>query len=356
MTTNSNPPTARASRNLAFFGPALGGHEGWVTTQGEVLAGLFTRAGHEVHLSSGRIHPVARAAEHLVDLVRWRRHVDAVVVSVFSGRAFALADETITLAGALGIPTVAWLHGGNLPAFGTAHPRWVKRVLGRADAIVSPTGYLARWADTIASGGQVIPNVLELDAYPYRVREQLRPRLLWMRTFQALYDPATAVRTLADLRAGGIDASLTMAGQDKGLLEATMSLASDLGVAPHITFPGFASAELKAKLFADHDIFLNTNVVDNAPVTVLEAAAAGLAVVSTDVGGIPDLLADGVSARLVAPRQPEAMAADVRDLLGDAAAAARLTANARTVAEASDWPAVRERWLALIDSIAVSRR
>ena len=356
MATDSDPPDGRHRANVAFFGPALGAQEGWVTTQGEVLAGLFTRAGYHVHLSSTRLHPVGRAIEHLVDLVRWRRQTDAVVVSVFSGRAFALADETITLAGALGIPTVAWLHGGNLPDFATAHPRWVTRVLGRADAIVSPTHYLARWADTITPGGQVIPNVVDLNAYRYRDPGPLRPRLLWMRTFQELYDPATAVRTLAELRATGTDASLTMAGQDKGLLDATQELARELGVTEHIVFPGFASGEQKTRLFADHDIFLNTNVVDNAPVTVLEAAAAGLAVVSTNVGGIPDLLADGVSARLVEPGQPAMMATAVGDLLGDTRAAERLTAAARAVAETSDWPAVRDRWLALLASIAVNRR
>ena len=59
-------------------------------------------AGHEVRTSSDRVNPLHRAAEHAGDLVRWRRQLDAVVVSVFSGRAFALGDESLTLARALG--------------------------------------------------------------------------------------------------------------------------------------------------------------------------------------------------------------------------------------------------------------
>ena len=332
---------------FAFLGPALGGHEGWVTTQGEVLAGLFAADGHPTLVSSTRLSPVGRAVDHARDLLRWRRQADVAIVSVFSGRAFALADESLALARVLGIPAIAWLHGGNLPTLGEQHPRWVRRVVRRADAVVAPTAFLARWADTLVPGTHVIPNVLNLDDYRFRNRSPLRPRLLWMRTFQELYDPETAVGTLAKLRSRGVDATLTMAGQDKGLLGATRALALELGVDDSISFPGFVAGSAKAELFDQHDIFLNTNVVDNAPVTVLEAAASGLVVVSTDVGGIPDLLADGEAARLVPSGDPAAMADTVADLLADPGQAARLADAARVVAERSQWPAVRDCWLAL---------
>ncbi len=337
---------------FAFLGPALGGHAGWVTTQGEVLAGLFAADGHPTLISSTRLSPMRRALDHAGDLVRWRRTADVAVVSVFSGRAFALADESLSLARALRLPTVAWLHGGNLPSLSEQHPRWVRRVLRNADEVVAPTAFLARWADTLVPGARVIPNVLDLDDYNFRSRVPLRPRLLWMRTFQELYDPATAVRALAELRSRGVEATLTMAGQDKGLLDATRNLATELGVGDSTAFPGFASGAQKAALFDQHDFFLNTNVVDNAPVTVLEAAASGLVVVSTDVGGIPDLLADGVAARLVPPSDPVVVADAVEGLLADQPGAARLTDAARQVAMASQWSSVRDQWLDLAADIS----
>ena len=60
----------------------------------------------------------------------------------------------------------------------------------------------------------------------------------------------------------------------------------------------------------EHDIFLNTNVVDNTPVSVLEAAASGLVPVATAVGGVPKLLTDDVDSLLVASGDDEAMALD----------------------------------------------
>lgn len=336
---------------FAFLGPVLGRHEGWVTTQGEVLAGLFAAEGHPTFISSTELSPLRRAADHAWDLCRWRRRVDVAVVSVFSGRAFALADESLSLARVLRIPAIAWLHGGDLPSLGQRHPRWVGRVLRSADAVVAPTAYLGRWAEAFVDDVRVIPNVLDLSDYQFRIRSPLRPRLLWMRTFHELYDPASAVRVLAALRDSGVDAQLTMAGQDKGLLDGTRALAEGLQVEGFVRFPGFVSGDQKAALFRDHDIFLNTNVVDNAPVTVLEAAASGLVVVSTDVGGVPDLLADGEAALLVPARDPEAMAWAMVQLLEQPATARRCALAASRVAQRSDWASVREQWHECVEAI-----
>lgn len=336
---------------IAFLGPALGRHDGWVTTQGEVLAGLFENDGHAALLSSSELNPLRRGADHARDLYRWRRSADIAVISVFSGRAFALADESLTLARALRIPSVAWLHGGDLPALGQNHPRWARRVLRTADAVVAPTAYLARWAEAFVGDVRVIPNVLDLDAYTFRARNPLRPELLWMRTFHELYDPESAVRALNALRLQGVPARLTMAGQDKGLLGETKALAAELAVGDVVRFPGFVSGADKTVLFDEHDFFLNTNIVDNAPVTVLEAAASGLVVVSADAGGVPDLLADGEAARLVPPKDPQAMATAVQELLMAPALATGLAIRARDVAERSAWPTVRDAWLGCCDRI-----
>lgn len=341
---------------FAFFGPALGRHEGWVTTQGEVLAGLFAEGEHRALVSSTQIAPLARGAAHARDAVRWRRSADVAVVSVFSGRAFALASESILLARALRTPVVAWLHGGGLPDFGDAHPRLARAVMRAADAVVAPSPFLARWATGLGVETRVIPNVLDLSAYRHRVRREVGPRLLWMRTFMEAYDPGNAVRTLAVLRSRGVDATLTMAGQDKGLLEPTKALAKELGVEDHVTFAGFVSGSEKTDLFDRHDIFLNTNLVDNAPVTVLEAAASDLVVVSTDAGGIPDLLTDGLSARLVPPGSAEAMADAVSEVIANPADAESMALAARSVAEGSGWPSVRDAWLALAGEVSRPRR
>jgi glycosyltransferase involved in cell wall biosynthesis len=137
---------------------------------------------------------------------------------------------------------------------------------------------------------------------------------------------------------------MTMAGADQGGLDQTRAEAERLGVIDRITFPGYIDQAGKQAAFADHDIFLNTNRIDNMPVSLLEAAASGLVPVATEVGGIPSLLTDGHDALLVPSEDDEAMAAAVQRLFDDADGYAKMSAAARRLAERSSWPAVRERW------------
>src|SRR4029079_1387395 len=117
------------------------------------------------------------------------------------------------------------------------HPRWARRLLALGDRVVAPSPYLARELGHLADI-EVIPNVIELDEYPFVLRGELAPRLWWMRTFHPLYHPELALEVLARLRVDHPDATLTMAGQDKGLLDATRAHAEALGVASAVRFPG----------------------------------------------------------------------------------------------------------------------
>ena len=113
-----------------------------------------------------------------------------------------------------------------------------------------------------------------------------------MRTFEHAYNPHLAVEVLALVRKERPDATMTMgrSGQRRVGLGPRAVNARGLGEA--VSFPGFLDEAGKARAFTDHDVFLNTNRIDNTPVSVIEAAAHGLPIVATEVGGIPYLLAD----------------------------------------------------------------
>ena len=99
------------------------------------------------------------------------------------------------------------------------------------------------------------------------------------------------------------------------------------------------------------DVFLNTTNIDNTPVSVLEAMACGLCVVSTNVGGIPYLLADGKDSLLVEPAKEEAMADAVRTVLGEPGLAGGLSRAARAKTESLDWMTILPQWEAMLASL-----
>lgn len=339
---------------LCFVGPMLGVNPGWVTTQGEILAALLAGEGYSVRVTSHIPARLPRLADTLRSLVAWRNEIDLVVHQVFSGPAFAVTDAASQLCSLLNLPQIMVLRGGALPEFAAKRGNWVGRVLRRAAVVVAPSAYLARdftRFPELAPRLRIIPNILDIEKYPFRLRTAAQPRLLWMRTFHEIYHPEMAVETLAELRRTHPTATLTMAGQEKGLHGTVRELAASMGLADAVRFPGFLGPEDKVREFGTHDIYLNTNRVDNMPVSVLEAGAFGLPVVATAVGGVPDLLRDGETGLLVPDGDAAAMAQAIRRLLNEQELAVALSTNGRRLAESCAWEPVRGQWEALFDEV-----
>jgi len=340
---------------LGWFAPMLGHEPDRTPDVFETLAPLLADRGHPAITASRETSSVRRAIDLRQSLHRHRRELDVAIVHIYSGRYFLVVDRLVATAKAAGLPVVGVMAGGGLPALAQRHPRWVRRVLGRLDVLVAPSPYLARLAEGLGRTATVIPNPLDVEAIEFRQRTTVRPRLLWMRAHHEIYDPVGAVRVVEHLVTGGIDARLTMAGGDKGALRQVAAEVDRRGLADRVELTGFVSGADKKGLLADNDIFLNTTTVDNTPVSVLEAAAAGLAIVSTDVGGIPDLLTDGVDALLVPPRSAELMAAAVRKLLDAPPLAASLSSAGRSLAERSAPLLVADSWEALLRRVQAER-
>ncbi|QXC60278.1 glycosyltransferase family 4 protein [Aquihabitans sp. G128] len=335
---------ARRQAVLGFVGIHAGRRTDQPVSQNETLALLFESVGYRVRRTSAVKHPILRTADQLLSLLWWR-DVDVVIVAVFSGPSFRIAEFSSFLARHVRPKKVVlFMHGGNLPTFGPEHERRVRRTFDRADLLLAPSPFIADAFRPWGYDVRVIPNVLSIDRYRYDRRTAARPALLWMRTFHEHYHPELAIEVLARVAAVHPEATLTMGGADHGLLEATRARAEELGVLDRVRFAGYLDAAGKQAAFAAHDVFLNTNRVDNMPVSVLEAAASGLVPVATEVGGIPDLLTDGVDSVLVPGGDADAMAAAVLRLIDDPARYAALAAGARALAESCAWPAVGRRW------------
>ena len=95
-------------------------------------------------------------------------------------------------------------------------------------------------------------------------------------------------------------------------------------------------------------VFINTTNFDNTPVSVIEAMALGIPVVSTNVGGLPFLIDNGTDGLLVQPRDANAMVEAIIKLKNDTDLMTELVNNARYKVEDFAWNAVKPRWEALL--------
>jgi glycosyltransferase involved in cell wall biosynthesis len=329
----------------------VGRNPGCVTTQGEIVFDLLRAAGFPVISVSDKANRYRRLLDIAASLTRLRKQIAVQCLQVYGGPSFVVEDIASRLGRLFGHRIVMHLHGGALPAFMARFPRWTRRVFRRADAFVTPSKFLARALAGHGFEAQIIPNVVDVSGYTYRHRTEVRPRLFWMRSFHPIYNPMMAMRVLHRVRAFAPDASLVMAGQEKGSQAQVRREALTLGLDGALRLPGFLDLPGKLREGNAADIYLNTNRVDNTPVAVLEAGALGLPVVSTNVGGMPDLLTQDETGLLVPDDDDAAMASAIRRLLDTPSLAARLSANGRRLSESCSWDHVRPQWQELFSKL-----
>jgi glycosyltransferase involved in cell wall biosynthesis len=217
-----------------------------------------------------------------------------------------------------------------------------------AHHIAVPSEYLRDVFTRYGHHVHVIPNVIDLSRFSYRESRPLRPHLLSTRNLEPHYRVDVILHAYARLKPRVPAATLTIAGygSEEGRLRrlvATHRLAD-------VRFLGRVEPRDVPRLLDDADVFLNASVVDNQPVSILEAFAAGIPVISTPTGDIGALVRDRETGLQVPTFDPDAMAGAIECLLADPERAAAYAARARDLTARFTWPAVREAWAALYRS------
>ncbi len=295
-----------------------------------------------------------RGADMCVTTLFHRRKYDLAVVDLYSGMAFLWGEALSILLSVLRRPFVLVLHGGGLPEFAKSHPKRVEACLKRASAVAAPSPFLLEKMQCYRSDIFLIPNALDLSAYEYQIRKSPQPNLIWLRSFHEIYNPSQGPRVVSLLMKDFPKITLTMVGPDKGdgSFQHAQQVVADLKISDRITFPGMVPQEQVGVWMNKGDVFLNTTNTDNTPVSVLQAMACGLCVVSTNVGGIPYLLEHEVNALLVPPNDPVAMANAVRRIVTEPGLGERLSAKAREKAEQFDWLRILQLWKSLLITVS----
>lgn len=286
----------------------------------------------------------------VLSILQYRKKVSVVLIDAYSSRAFWYVFGIALLCRAFKIPYVPIIHGGNFPARLVQSKVASRRIFSNSLINVSPSIYLKEHFESNHFAVKYIPNFIELNNYPFLSRRKVVPRLLWVRSFHKLYNPLLAIDVLASLKEDYPNASLCMIGPDKdGSLSLAKQRAASLKVEDSITFTGLLSKRDWIDKSADFDIFINTTNFDNMPISVIEAMALGLPIVSTNVGGLPYLIDNGKEGLLVEPDSVYNFVSAIKTIMADTQLANDLAKNARLKAESFDWKNIAPFWKEIID-------
>lgn len=357
---SKRPRSSRKLPGVLLVGNFLSAHGG---SRGvcEDLAGHLRTAGWRITTASAKELKLLRLPDMLATAIRTRRDYSVAQVDVFSGPAFVWAEAVARTLHLLKKPFILTLHGGNLPTFAERWPRRIQCLLSSAAIVTAPSGYLEHEMRRFCPTIRIVPNPINIEACLFRERTKPSPSLVWLRSFHHIYNPVMAIKTLALLRQTVPRAILNMIGPDKhdGSFQRTQTETHALGLQNAVRFPGqIPKSDVPAAL-GQSDIFLNTTNFDNTPVSVIEAMACGLCVVSTNPGGVPYLIDHAKDGLLVNCDDAPAMTDAILQLLNNPGLAGACSRNARKKVEGWSWSAILPVWEELLCSIqkpALSRQ
>jgi glycosyltransferase involved in cell wall biosynthesis len=297
------------------------------------------------------LRTLIRGPMYMVSL--WRDLSAVEIAHIFSASywSFLVAPLPAWLIARLrGTKTVIHYHSGEARDH-LCRFRGVRSVLEDADRLVVPSGYLADVFRKFGLQAQVVPNIVDLGQFSFRVRKPLRPHLIYTRGFHPYYCPDVVIRAFAQVRQVFREAKLDLVG--KGRMEPQMrKLAQELMLSG-VNFVSAVPHEEISRFYDAADIFINASSLDNMPVSILEAFASGTPVVSTAPEGMSYLVEHERTGLLSEPGDAGALAENVIRLLRHPELALRLTLNAHEEVKRYSWGTVRQQWFQLYRSLGV---
>lgn len=331
---------------ILYLGNKLSKH-GVNKTTVETLGENLSQSGFIVVSYSSKKNSVLRILDMLFGILK-HRDSDYILIDTYSTSAFWFAFLGSQLARTLNIKYIPILHGGDLPKRLTSNPKLCKMLFNKSHVNVSPSEYLKFHFEKFGISNVIcIPNSINLSEYSFKERRNFAPNLIWVRAFAEIYNPKMAVDVLYLLQKKYPSATLTMVGPDKdGSLEITKNYANQLNL--KVNFTGKLSKNEWIDLAKSHDVFINTTHFDNTPVSVLEAMALGLPVVSTNVGGLPFLISHQKNGYLVPDNDAPEMVKQIENCIHFPSQTVEVIGSAKNMVSAMDWKEVENQWLNLL--------
>lgn len=333
-------------KNVLYVGNALS-QRGKNLTSVEILS-VRLKQFSKVKIASSKQNKLLRILDMVLLLLKNVSNTDYVLIDTYSTVNFYYALIVSQISRMLRINYIPILHGGNLEKRLIQNPRMSKMIFNNAYRLVSPSNFLK---ETFKNYGyqnvEFIPNTIEIGDFEFLNRDVDIIKLFWLRSFSKIYNPTLAVSILDSLIKKGYNAELCMVGPDSdGSLKEVKKLVKQLDI--NVKFTGKLSKKEWIELSKDYNVFVNTTDFDNTPVSVIEAMALGLPIVSTEVGGLPYLISHNEDGLLVPPNDVDATVNAIIKLKEDQHLKNKLVINARKKVEKFDWKQVKVKWETLL--------
>jgi glycosyltransferase involved in cell wall biosynthesis len=224
---------------------------------------------------------------------------------------------------------------------GVVYRSYLRYVLKRFDYFTTPSRFLK---EVLMSFNAVKDERVSVIPFGVEIPERFREarfndpvRIVYMKHLLPVYGPHILLKALAVIREKGLPIKLDMFGHDyeSGWIR---KLADELSVSGMVEFMGWIEMDLVLERLLEYDFMVMPSLSESFGVAALDAAAVGLPVIASNVGGIPEIIKDGETGMLVPPNNPRGLAEAIMKMATDVELRKRMgTAARKRAAELFAW-------------------
>jgi glycosyltransferase involved in cell wall biosynthesis len=286
-------------------------------------------------------------------LALFRKIPQTNIVHVFSSGTTSYIISTLPplfIGKLFGRKTILNYHNGAAEGHLKNWKLTAKPTMKRFDKIVAPSNFLVDVFAKFDLKAEAIFNSVEAEKFRFRERKSLEPVFLSNRNFEPHYRVKDVLRSFRLIQNRFPEARLLIAGYGREE-ENLRKLAAELKL-ENAKFLGRIENERMPEIYARADVYLNASVVDNMPLSIIEAFSCGLPVVSTDAGGISYICENGETALLVEKKDFESLAQAAIGLIENDGLAQKIIENARRECAKYLPEKVRGAWSKLYQNLA----
>lgn len=352
---NQNENRGGAQRSVLLIGPKVPPYGG-MAIQGRLMQELMASEGISTYFLASNlpfpkglafldrfrgVRPFLRSINFCIQLWRLLPRVEVVHILACSWLYFfVIVCPAVAISRLHGKRVILNYRGGQADDFLRRSAFALKPFFRLAHVVTAPSQFLVNvLGKRVGVQVEIVPNIVNFNRFAHRERNPMQPKMIVTRHLLKLYDIESVIRAFELVQERYPEASLLIVGtgNQEGYLR---GLVAKLALR-NVEFLGYVPQENLPAIYDRCDILLNASLADNFPGSLVEAAAAGLVVVSTAVGGIPYIFENGASAILVQPGDWNGLGDGVLRALADHAFAARLRAEALKQCQKFDWKNVR---------------
>lgn len=262
--------------------------------------------------SNGK-NTVANAVQLLYSLIATTlklllcRRIMIVHIHTASNNSFRRSAMFITLAKVFKRKVIIHVHGGGFKEYYEKNKEYVHRQLEKCDTIIALTDY---WHEFFLSNGfknvVVVPNIVDTPVIEKKKEDDNITHILYLGFItkqKGIYDLLEAFSKHKDKLKGKVLLHIGGNGETGKLQE----IIAQKALSSIVKFEGWVGGKKKIELLNNADIFILPSYTEGLPISILEAMSYKLPVISTPVGGIPEVIEDGKNGILFTPGDKEAL-------------------------------------------------